>query len=172
MLLPYLYPNHILFTIHVLGGPTDGLWRKHHCQVYRVYPWYIALESSLLRLPISLHWHYWHWRNNYIKQRPPPDEWVSIIYHLTLSPSLTTVVYRRSDRRGVAQANSLSKKICRGQIIIAQSKANCLSCTAPVVPPLVYRRQYIVAVIVPLWSVHSCVCVCVCECACACVRAF
>ncbi len=24
----------------------------------------------------------------------------------------------------------------RGQIIIAQSKANCLSCTAPVVPPL------------------------------------
>ncbi len=24
----------------------------------------------------------------------------------------------------------------RGRIIIAQSKANCLSCTAPVVPPL------------------------------------
>ena len=31
---------------------------------------------------------------------------------------------------------TLSKNIRRGQIIIAQSKANCLSCTAPVVPPL------------------------------------
>ena len=55
---------------------------------------------------------------------------------------------------------TLSKNIQRGRIIIAQSKANCLSCTAPVVPPLV------VCVCMCVWYVCVCVvwyvCVCVC----------
>ncbi len=60
----------------------------------------------------------------------------------TLGHGITT--QRRYDRRGAAQAISTDYSqqkhttwAGRGRIIIAQSKANCLSCTAPVVPPLI-----------------------------------